>query len=177
MATTMLITRTAPPRNIVQSGVLVATQTAVITHANANARVAVTERARCDTRGLATVATSASKTATLPNTGERPLEDVMTAASSPDPAYSAWHSSVLLVLAGQHRTVAAGRLGSNHSESTASTSQTASAVKNFPGKRDLCDSPYGAGRMVTSCGAASIRQYRSGRIFSPRRRLTKCRAP
>jgi hypothetical protein len=71
--------------NIVQSGVLVAAQTAVISHANANARVAITKRARCDTDGLATVATSASKTTILPNTAERPIEDTITAASSPDP--------------------------------------------------------------------------------------------
>ena len=84
--TTMLTTITAPPVNIVQPGARNASNTAVRSHAHANAKVAITARASCDALGLATAATSASRIATSANTANRPSEEVIAAAALPAPA-------------------------------------------------------------------------------------------
>jgi hypothetical protein len=76
---TMLTTITAPPRTIVQPGARIASNTAVASHAHANAKVAITGRASDDTLGLATAAANTSKIATSANTLKRPIQEVITA--------------------------------------------------------------------------------------------------
>jgi hypothetical protein len=85
MATTMLTVITVPPMNSVQSGARIASNAAVISHAHANAKVEIIRRACRESLGLAAAAASPSKTTTLPSAAERPTQDVMAAASPPDP--------------------------------------------------------------------------------------------
>jgi hypothetical protein len=77
---TMLTTITAAPRNMVQRGARIAANTAVISHAHANANVAIAGRASFDTLGLVTAAASASKIKPLVNTLNRATGEVIAAA-------------------------------------------------------------------------------------------------
>jgi hypothetical protein len=90
MRTTMLATITAPPRNIVQPGAPIASTPAVTSHAQANAKVAIAGRAACDTRGLATAATSDSKSTTSATTPKRAIEEVIATGLSPRRARQPW---------------------------------------------------------------------------------------
>jgi hypothetical protein len=95
MTTTMLTTITAPPMNIVQSGARIASNTAVIIHAHANAKVEIIRRTSRESLGLTTAAASPSKTMPFTNAAERPIEDVMVAAPPAEPPDTAWRSSIL----------------------------------------------------------------------------------
>lgn len=76
---------TAPPMATVQPGARVSSNAAVISHASVNAKVTIVRRANPDTLGFARAVASASTTATFPNAAAKPIEDVMAAASTPDP--------------------------------------------------------------------------------------------
>jgi hypothetical protein len=78
----MLTTITAAPSNIVHPGARIASKPAAKSHAHANANVAITGRASCDTRGLATAAASASKITTSADTLSRPIQEVIVSGAS-----------------------------------------------------------------------------------------------
>lgn len=80
----MLTTITATPRDTVQPGARSASK-AVMSHAHANANVAIIGRASDDTLGLETAAASTSKITTSANTLNSPIEEVMAAAPPPAP--------------------------------------------------------------------------------------------
>lgn len=81
MITAILATITAAPRNDVQLAAPIAADTAVTSHAQANAAVAITGRAMCDIARLATAAASVSKTRASAKTLNTPIEEVIAATA------------------------------------------------------------------------------------------------
>jgi hypothetical protein len=75
--TKMLRPITAPPRTSVHPGTSIAANAAVLSHAHANARVAINSRASGDSLGLASTAASPSKIATSAITLSRVIEEGM----------------------------------------------------------------------------------------------------
>src|SRR5205823_5735369 len=91
MATTMLTTITAPPMIIVKVGARRASNAAVISHANTNVMVAITDRTSRDSLGLATATASASKLTTSVNGPNNAIEEVIAAGAPRDGTDRALH--------------------------------------------------------------------------------------